>query len=172
MCVIYGCTFMTNGTDQRRPQSGAAQLCLAAVAAWRRPGRGGRADGARLCDFRAPGLPLLETGARFESAGRSQRREGRLYGQAATGPGAASSRLRTGQALVAQRVGRSSVAQIAGAEMTRWREGQLDAMRFSWNIALIVYSPSNSNRSISCWYRTSAGRSVFRRQPTANLRSE
>jgi hypothetical protein len=76
------------------------------------------------------------------------------------------------RALVAQRVGRLSVAQIAGAEMTRWRQGQLDATRFSWSIALIVYSPSNSNRSISCWYRTSAGRSGFRRQPTANLRSE
>ena len=114
----------------------------------------------------------LEQARSLKSAGRSQRREGRLYGQAATGLGAASSRLRTNQALVAQRVGRSSFAQIAGAEMTRWREGQLDAMRFSWNIALIVYSPSSSNRSISCWSRTSAGRSVFRRQPTAKLRSE
>lgn len=128
---------------------------------------------ARDCAISPPqAYRYLEQGAQFESAGCSRRRESRLYSQAATGLGAASSGLRSGQALVAQRVSRSSVAQIAGAEMTRWREGdQLDAIRFSWNIASIACSPSSSNRFTSCWYRTSAGRSEFRRPLTTSLRS-
>ena len=173
MRVIYGCTFMTNGTDQRRSQSRAAQLRVAAIAAWGRSEQPGRADGARLCHLPASSLPILGTGAQSESTGHYRRRKGRLYGQAPTKPGAASSRICAGQALVAERVGRSSVTQIAGAEMTRWREGgQLDAMRFSWNIALIVCSSSNSNRFISCWYRTSAGRSAFQPLLTSSLRRE
>ena len=172
MRVIYGCTFMTNGTDQRRSQSRAAQLRVAAVAAWGRSEQPGRADGARLCHLPASSLPILGTGAQSESTGHYRRRKGCLYGQAPTKPGAASSRICAGQAVVAERVGRSSVTQIAGAEMTRWREGQLDATRFSWNIALIVCSSSNSNRFISYWYRTSAGRSVFQPLLTSSLRRE
>lgn len=173
MRVIYGCTFMTNGTDQRGSQSRAAQLRVAAVAAWGQSEQLGRADGARLCHLRATGLPVLGTGPQSESTGCHRRRKGRLYGQAPTKPGAASSRICTGQALVAERLGRSSVAQTAGAEMTRWREGgQLDAMCFSWNIVLIVCSPSSSNRFISCWYRTNAGQSAFQPLPTSSLRRE
>src|SRR5215831_7719316 len=123
MCVIYSCTPMTDGTDQRCPQGRTAQPGVAAVAARRRAENGGRMDGVRVYHLYAAGLPLPGTGAQFESAGSRRRREDCLYRQAAAWSGAASSRLRTDPALVAQRVGWPCVAPIADTEIRRWRKG-------------------------------------------------
>jgi hypothetical protein len=156
MCVIYGCTVMTSGAHQPTSQGRASQPRAADIAAHRGLARCGCADGARLRDFAAPGLPLSRGSSSSDRAGAGRRPEDRLHRQTAPRPGEQSSRLCAGQTPIAERTGQPSVARVAGTEMSRWRSVQDAVTRSSWNTASIVCSRSNSNESTNCWCPTGA----------------
>jgi len=166
--VIYSYTNMTHSACRSGPQSRASQPRAAAAAAHGASARRGRADGARLFDLAASGLPLPGRSQSLDRTGSGWRREDRHHRQVIARPGGTSSLLCQDQTPITERVGQPRLARLAAAEVTRWRSvAKLDATRSSWNTASTACSPSNSNEFTSCWCPTSAGPSDLR-QPVSS----
>jgi len=168
ICVIYSYTSMTHGACQSGRQSRASQPRAAATTAYGPSARRGRADGARLFDLAASGLPIPGRSQSLDRTGSDWRREDRLRRQVIARPGGTSSLLCQEQTPIIERVGQPRFARLAAAEVTRWRSvAKLDTTRSSWNTASTACSPSNSNEFTSCWCPTGAGPSDLR-QPVSS----
>jgi hypothetical protein len=167
-CVISGCTVMTGGAYQPSPQSPATQSRPADPGTGRGSARRSGADGARLRNLAAAGLPLLAGSASVDRTAGGRRPEDRFYREVVAPLGGAGSFLRQGQTADVKRVGQSRAARVAAAEMRRWRSvPRLDATRSSWNIASTACSLPNSSEFTNCWCRIIAAYSDLH-QPVAD----
>ena len=162
--VICGCILVTHGASQRRRKSRTSQSCTHVAAAIRLSVGCSRQDGSRLLYLPPPSISISSTSRAIETGCSHHRRQDCVHCEAFGNAGRTPTFICQHQRVVAERHCEPGVGGFPSAEGKAWvNDHQVGATRFSWNIGLIVCYRQSSNRSMSCWYPISDGRSKRQR---------
>jgi hypothetical protein len=156
--VTYGCTLMTYGPRQRRPEGRTFEPCSRPAPAVRSTSRSRRATRARLFDLSSASLSLSAGSPAIEGAGAGGRIQAGVHREASPQFDSARTVVRICQEALDQRSGKSSLGGSSASRGRSWlrRSGsQLAACNRS--IILIAYCLRSWLRRISCWCRSGDG---------------
>jgi hypothetical protein len=160
-CVTYGCIVVTHGASQRRRKSRTSQSCARFAAAIRSFARRSGQDGSRLLGLATTSVSVSSTGRTIETGCSSSGHEDCVHCEAFRSVGRTSAFVCQHQKHIAERYCEPRSGGFFTGKEEAWVNGhQVVAIRFSWNIGLIVCYRQNWNRFTNCWRLTRDGPST------------